>query len=98
MDGKPTPEQKLRRGLAHAALGGLGPAQWDGQVFTDEELAEHWQTWASESHALGQAGWDDTTYAYWRFLRGLDVDQAVVEADKARRHRTRATTGASHPR
>jgi hypothetical protein len=83
MDGQLTPAEKLRRGLAHAALAGLGPAQWDGQIFTDEELGVHWQTWARSSHAPGQSGWNETTYAYWRFIRGLDADQAVVAADAA---------------
>jgi hypothetical protein len=84
MDSQLTPAEKLRRGLAHAALAGLGPAHWDGQVFTDEELAIHWQTWARQSHAPGQSGWNETTYAYWRFIRGLGVNEAVGAARKPR--------------
>jgi hypothetical protein len=71
-------EEARRRDLAHAALGGIGPAGWDGTVITDDELAEHWRTWAHESHAWGQTGWDKTTYAYWRFIRGLGVDEAIA--------------------
>ncbi len=47
---------------------------------TDEILEEHWHSWASERTPLyGQpATWDETTYAYWRFERGLEREDALA--------------------
>jgi hypothetical protein len=77
----------LRRGLAHGALGGLGPA--DEAACTDAELATHWETWAHKSHAFGQTGRDETTYAYWRFIRGVGISEAVTAAKTAIAKRVR---------
>ena len=66
------------------ALQFTGPEASDWYRWTDEELERHYRAWAREQGAghHGEA-WGETTYAYWRFERGLSVDDAIDAAGDA---------------
>src|SRR5687768_2171410 len=64
------------------ALAHTGPEASELYPWTDEELERHWREWAKEwgGHHPGLKGelpWDESTYAFWRFERGLDVGPAI---------------------
>jgi hypothetical protein len=52
----------------------------DPRDFTEEKLRQHWDEWASEEQ------WDESHWAYHRFVLGLDADEAeeAYEAEKER--------------